>query len=98
MELPSTAAWPINVNANGVKFQLQLLGHVTAEVLLGALRVEWSQFSEHGARDVSSLISCEAQACGRFIVSFDGGLSSSHVWLPLSGNSSSQDRTVSANS
>lgn len=41
------------------------------DLLIGAMQVHYSYMLTDGARDVKSLVSCEARACARFRIFFE---------------------------
>lgn len=59
-------------------------------VLIGALQVHYSYVLKYGARDVKSLIRCEARACGRFKVGFVHQ-GNGHFSLPFNKTSAARE-------
>lgn len=72
------------------EFSLAERTDLTLYVLIGALQVHYSYVLKHEARDVKSLIRCEARACGRFKVWFVHQ-GNGHVSLPFNQTSAARE-------
>ena len=87
---PAALSTPFSLIRDGVHLELDLFPHIRLPVIveIGALQVYHNYVLNNGARDVRSLISCEARACGRFRIWFeDPDESQSHILMHYNSSS-----------